>query len=137
MGVSDIFGPESSEQADTHRYMASMAIQYDKPRIRLIFRLRLGKIDLSEPLDCDVVVCPAVVGRDVIPVGHLPELIDKPLLLKLFAFEYNPRFQKTASCSRGFDKASPSAGLRALEEVFLLGSLLPITKESKPMFPMD
>lgn len=93
-----------------------MAIQYDKPRIRLIFRLRLGKIDLSEPLDCDVVVCPAVVGRDVIPIGHLPELIDKPLLLKLFAFEYNPRFQKTASCSRGFDKASPSTGLRALEE---------------------
>jgi hypothetical protein len=39
-----------------------------------------------------MVVCPAVVGRDIIPVGHLLELIDKPLLLKFFAFEDNPRF---------------------------------------------
>ena len=76
----------------------------------------MGKIDLFEPLDCDVVVCPAVVGCDKIPVGHLLEFIDKPLLLKLFAFEDNPRFQKTASYSHGFEKASPSAGLRAFEK---------------------
>jgi hypothetical protein len=50
------------------------------------------------------------------PVGYLLELIDKPLLLKLFAFENNPWFQKTAICSHGFNKASPSAGLRAFEE---------------------
>lgn len=76
----------------------------------------MGKIDLFEPLDCDIVICLAVVGRDIIPVGHLFELIDKPLLLKLFAFEDNPRFQKTASYCNGFEKASPSAGLGAFEE---------------------
>jgi hypothetical protein len=51
-----------------------------------------GKIDLSELLDCDMLVCLAVVGCDIIPVGHLLELIDKPLLLKFFAFEDNPWF---------------------------------------------
>ena len=68
-----------------------------------------------------MVVCPAVVGRDIIPVGHLLELFDKPLLLKFFAFKDNPWFQKTASCSHGFEKASPSAGLRAFEEGLPLG----------------
>ena len=63
-----------------------------------------------------MVVCPAVVGRDIIPVGHFLELFDKPLLLKFFAFKDNPRFQKTASCSDGFEKASLSAGLGAFEE---------------------
>jgi hypothetical protein len=53
--------------------------------------LSLGKVDLFEPLDCDMVVRPAVLGRDVIPVGHLLELIDKPLLLKLFALKDDPR----------------------------------------------
>ena len=76
----------------------------------------MRQIDLLEPLDCDMVVCPAVVGRDIIPVGYLIELIDKPLLLKFFAFEDNPRLQKTAICSDGFDKARPSAGLRAFVE---------------------
>jgi hypothetical protein len=64
---------------------------------------------------------PAVVGRDIIPVGYLLELFDKPLLLNLFAFKDNPRFQKTASCSHGFEKASPSAGLRAFQEGLPLG----------------
>ena len=68
-----------------------------------------------------MVVCPAVVGRNIIPVGHLLELIDKPLLLKFFAFEDNSRFQKTASCRDGLDKASPSAGLGAFEEGLLPG----------------
>lgn len=68
-----------------------------------------------------MVVRPAVLGRDVIPVGHLLELIDKPLLLKLFTFEDNPRLQKTASCRDGFEKASPSAGLGAFEEGLPLG----------------
>ncbi|KAI3565837.1 hypothetical protein IWW34DRAFT_777629, partial [Fusarium oxysporum f. sp. albedinis] len=86
------------------------------PRIGLIFWLCLGKIDLSEPLDCDMVVCPAVVGRDIIPVGHLLELIDKPLLLQFFAFKDNPWFQNTASCSHGFEKASPSAGLGTFKQ---------------------
>ena len=63
-----------------------------------------------------MVVRPAVFRSDIIPVGYLLELIDKPLLLKLFAFEDNPRFQKTASCCNGFEKASPSAGLGAFEE---------------------
>ena len=63
-----------------------------------------------------MVVGPAVLRSDIIPVGYLLELIDKPLLLKLFAFEDNPRFQKTASYSHGFEKASPSAGLRAFEK---------------------
>jgi len=76
----------------------------------------LRKIDLLESLDCDMVVRPAIVGRDIIPVGDPPELIDKPLLLKFFAFEDNPRLQKTAICGGGFDKGSPSAGLRAIEE---------------------
>jgi hypothetical protein len=76
----------------------------------------LGKIDLSELLDCDIVVCPAIVGRDIVPVGYLLKLINKPLLLKLFAFKNNPRFQKAAICSHGFEKASPSTGLRAFEE---------------------
>jgi hypothetical protein len=76
----------------------------------------LRQIDLLEPLDCDMVVRLAIVGRDIILVGDPPELIDNLLLLKLFTFEDNPRLQKTASCSDGFEKASPSAGLRALEE---------------------
>jgi hypothetical protein len=80
-----------------------------------------GKIDLSEPLDCDMVVCPAVFGRDIIPVGHLLELIDKSLLLKFFAFKDNPRFQKAASCGHGFEKASPSAGLGTFKEGLLPG----------------
>src|SRR6478736_4435719 len=63
-----------------------------------------------------MVVRPAIVGRDIIPVGDPPELVDKPLLLKLFTFEDNPRLQKTTICGDGFDKGSPSAGLRALEE---------------------
>jgi hypothetical protein len=46
----------------------------------------------------------------------LLELIDEPLLLKLFALEDNPRLQKTASCRDGLDKASPSAGLGTFEE---------------------
>jgi hypothetical protein len=76
----------------------------------------LRQIGLLEPLDCDMVVRPTVVGRDIIPVGDLSELVQKPLLLKLFAFKDNPRLQKTAVCGDGFDKGSPSAGLRALEE---------------------
>jgi hypothetical protein len=63
-----------------------------------------------------MVVRPAVVGRDIIPVGDFSELVPKPLLLKLFAFKDNPRLQKTAICGDGFDKGSPSAGLRALKE---------------------
>jgi hypothetical protein len=95
----------------------------------------LRQTDLFEPLNCDVVICPAVFRSDIIPVGYLLELIDKPLLLKLFALENNPWFQKAAICSHGFYKASPSAGLRAfLRKALLLGSLLPITKESKPRF---
>jgi hypothetical protein len=39
-----------------------------------------------------MVICLAVVGRDIIPVGYLLELFDKSLLLKLFAFKDNPRF---------------------------------------------
>ena len=100
--------------------MASMAIQYDKSGIRLIFWPGLRQIDLSESLNCDMVVCPAVLRSDKIPVGYLLELIDKLLLLKLFAFKNNPWFQKTAICSHGFDKASPRAGLRAFEEGLLL-----------------
>jgi hypothetical protein len=38
-----------------------------------------------------MVVCPAVIGRDIIPVGDLSELINKPLLLKFFALEDNSR----------------------------------------------
>ena len=76
--------------------------------------MRLRQIDLLEPLDCDMVVRPAVIGRDIIPVGDPPELIDKPLLLKLFTFEDNPRLQKTAIRGDGFDKGSPSVGLRVL-----------------------
>jgi hypothetical protein len=84
-----------------------------------------------------MVVCPAVVRRDIIPVGHLLELIDKPLLLKFFAFKDNSRFQKTTSCRDGLDKASPSAGLEPLRKAFFLGSLLPTTKESKPRFAIN
>jgi hypothetical protein len=76
----------------------------------------LGQINLFEPLDRDMVVCPAVIGRDIIPVGDLVKLIDKPLLLKFFALEDNSRLLKMAICSDGFDKTSPSAGLRAFEE---------------------
>jgi hypothetical protein len=38
-----------------------------------------------------MVVCLAVVGGNVIPVGDPLELINKPLLLKLFALKDNPR----------------------------------------------
>jgi hypothetical protein len=74
----------------------------------------LGKIDFSEPLDCDVVVCPVGARRDIIPVRHLLEFIDKPPLLKFFTSEDNPWLQKAASCSHGFEKASPSAELGGL-----------------------
>jgi hypothetical protein len=63
-----------------------------------------------------MVVGPAVLRSDIISVGYLLELIDKPLLLQLFAFENNPWFQKTTICSHGFNKASLSTGLRAFEE---------------------
>jgi hypothetical protein len=98
-----------------------MSIQYDEPRGRLVFWLSLGKVDLLEPLDCDMVVRTAVLRHDIIPVSYLLELIDKPLLLKLFALEDNLRLQKTASCRDGLDKASPSAGLEAFEEGLPLG----------------
>jgi hypothetical protein len=49
----------------------------------------LRQIDLFEPLNCDMVVRPAVFRSDIIPVGYLLELIDKPLLLKFFALENN------------------------------------------------
>jgi hypothetical protein len=76
----------------------------------------LRQIDLFEPLDCDMVVCRAVVRWDVILVGYLLQHVDKLLLLKSFALKYNPRFQKTAICSHGFDKVSPNAGLRAFDD---------------------
>jgi hypothetical protein len=76
----------------------------------------LRQIDLFEPLDCDMVVRQAVVRSDVILVGYLLELINKLLLLKSLALKYNPRFQKTAICSHGFDKVSLNAGLRAFED---------------------
>jgi hypothetical protein len=40
-------------------------------------------------------------------------------LLKFFAFKDNPRFQKTASYSHGFEKASPSTGLGTFQEGLL------------------
>ena len=84
-----------------------------------------------------MVVRPAVVRSDIIPVGYLLELINNPLLLKFFAFENNPWFQKTAICSHGFDKAGPSTGLRAIEDGLPLWITALITKESKPRFAMD
>jgi hypothetical protein len=63
-----------------------------------------------------MVVCPAVVGGNVIPVGDLLELINKPLLLKLFALKDNPRLYKTAMGGHGFDEAGPSTGLGAFKE---------------------
>jgi hypothetical protein len=69
-----------------------------------------------------MVVCRAIVGRDIVLVSYLLELIDKPLSLKLFAFENNPRFQKAAGCRDGLDKASPSAGLEVFKEGLPLGS---------------
>ncbi|KAJ0137214.1 Uncharacterized protein HZ326_19800 [Fusarium oxysporum f. sp. albedinis] len=101
--------------------MASMSIQYNESRVGLVFWLSLGKVDLLEPLDCDMVVRPAVLGRDIMPVSYLLELIDKPLLLKLIALEDNSGLQKMASCCDGLDKASPSAGLGAFEEGLPLG----------------
>jgi hypothetical protein len=94
-----------------------MSIQYNESRVRLVFWLSLGKVDLLEPLDCDIVIRLAVLGRDIILVSYLLKLIDKPLMLKLFALEDNPRLQKTASCHDSLDKASPSAGLEAFDKV--------------------
>jgi hypothetical protein len=63
-----------------------------------------------------MVICLAIVRHDIIPVGDLPELIYKLLLLKLFTFKDNPRLQKTTICSNGFNKGSLSTGLKALKE---------------------
>jgi hypothetical protein len=74
---------------------------------------------------------------DVVVPTLVLELIDESLLLKLFAFENNLRFQKAAICSHGFEKASLSTRLRTFKEAFLLGSLLPITNESNPKIGID
>jgi hypothetical protein len=49
----------------------------------------LGQINLFKPLNRDMVICLAVIGRDIILVGDLIKLINKPLLLKFFALKDN------------------------------------------------
>ncbi|RSL81341.1 hypothetical protein CEP52_017220 [Fusarium oligoseptatum] len=73
-----------------------------------------------------MVVRPAIVGRDIIPVGDPPELIDTPQSLKPFTFEDTPRLQKTAICG---DSSIKVVQVRDCEPY-----CLPMTKESNPIF---
>ena len=72
-------------------------------------------------LNYNIIIYLAVIRYNIILIGCLLKLINKLLLLKFFAFKDNPRFQKTTSCSYGFEKASPSARLEAFEEGLPLG----------------
>jgi hypothetical protein len=51
-----------------------------------------------------VVVCPAIRGGYIKPVCYLLKFMQKPLLLKLLAFEYNARLKGTSSSSNSLNK---------------------------------
>jgi hypothetical protein len=97
----------------------------------------LRQIDLLEPLDCDMVVRPAVVGRDIIPVGDVSDLVYKPLLLNSLPLKIIPGFRRRPSAVTVSIKVIQVRDCEPLRKAFLLGSLLPMTKESKPSFLVD
>jgi hypothetical protein len=84
-----------------------------------------------------MVVRPAVVGRDIIPVVDLSELVHKPLLLKPLPLKVIPGFRRQPSAMTASIKVAQVRDCEPLRKAFLLGSLLPMTKKSKPSFSVD
>jgi hypothetical protein len=80
-----------------------------------------------------MIVGPAIIRSNDIPVPNLFELVQKPLFLKLFAFENNTGSQGSTCCSGSLDERSPSPALGTLQNGLLLGIGTPIMRLLRPI----
>jgi hypothetical protein len=78
-----------------------------------------------------MIVGPAIIRNNDIPAPNLFELVQKPLFLKLFAFENNTGSQESTCCSGSLYERSPSPALGTLQNGLLLGIGTPHNKTIK------